>query len=178
MHLKRLYHPRSDGDTPVVRGVRILRAKEIQNLSPTFLDGGEAEGWISRAKGLVTIHGELRDGTPKDLVYRIAETPGIYCCHTGKRIADAGDYKTAQQYIAENFEGATSPDFENPSGYRQNNAFSLVLIGDEVEDMTREEAQEMVDGRRSALRDKLRGKYGNTRADAEKRNAAKEVSRG
>lgn len=169
MYLKRLYHPRTDPNaTPTVRGVRILRAKRIQNLSPSFIDGGEQEGWLTRSRGGITIHGEKGD-----VEYRIAERPGLYCCHTGDRIADVGDYPTAQKYIAEKFAGVPSPDPQNPSGYRANHGFTLVLVGPEVEDLTPEEAKAMAKGVRDTLAEKLRAKYGNTRAAAERRNAAK-----
>ena len=161
MHLKRLYHPRKDGDPPRVRGVRIMRAKRFQNLSTTFLEGAEAEGWVSRSRGRVTVHGELSDGTKRDLVYQIAERPGLYSCHSGERIADIGDWKTAQAWVKENYAGIASPDPQNPSGYRANHAVSLVLCeGDEVEDMTAEEAKQMVEGVRETVAQKIRAKYG------------------
>lgn len=169
MYLKRLYAPRTDQNAPPrVTGVRVLRAKRIQNLSPSLLDGGEAEGWLTRSRGTVTIHGEKGD-----VVYQIAERPGLYSCFTGERLADIGDWKTAQAHIAAKHAGEKSPDVQNPAGYRANHGFTGVLVGDEVEDMTPELAAEMAQGVRDTLNERLRKKYGNTRADAERRNAAK-----
>lgn len=165
MFLKRLY---SDPDPSTgrqhVTGVRVLRATRIWRVAPNVFDGGDVEGWLTRSRGTITIHGEKGD-----VVYRVANVPGLYCCHCDARLGDVGDKGVGLEHVAAQHAGVPSPDPENPAGYRGLSAFECVLVGDEIEDMTREEAVQMVQGVRTELARKLKGKYGDSRGAAERR---------
>jgi hypothetical protein len=169
MILKRLYTDRR------VIGVRVLRAKRLQHFSPGLIDGGLAEGWLSIGQGVITIAGEAGP-----VAYRIVRAPGAYCCHCDapvggpERQSPGNDGLTEGQRHARDTHGDTpSPDPLNPAGYRIEAHFTGVLIGDEVETLTREEAAKFDQQVRETLAAKLRAKYGDTRDNAERRRAAK-----
>lgn len=119
MLLKRVYD--LSGDRPRVSGVKILRAGPRQNLSPRFIEGGVAEGWLSMGKGKVVLHGE--DG---DVVYRMERIPGYYCCHCGRKLDDGPG---GQVHVAAAHKGTKSPDPSNPAGYRRDNFYACVREG-------------------------------------------------
>jgi hypothetical protein len=152
--------------------VRIMRATRIWRPSPSALEAGEAEGWLTRSKGLITIHGEKGD-----VALRVVRTPGHYCCTCEERFDDSG---SAQQHVKRYHPDGKSPDPQNPSGYRRDNAYECVLIGAEIEDMSPEEAAAMAKGVRDTLAQKLSKspRYADARALAEKRNAAKPQAEG
>lgn len=172
MFLKRLY---SDPDPATgqrtVTSVRVMRAGRVMRFSPTMLDGADAEGWLTRSRGTVTIHGEKGD-----VVYRVAHTPGLYCCHCDARLGDVGDKNVGLAHVAEHHAGVPSPDPQNPVGYRGLTAFECVLIGDEIEDMTREEAITMAKGVRDELSRRIKAKHGDVGSAAERRLHAKRRS--
>lgn len=68
MLLKRLYD--RSGETPVVNGIAVLRAKARQHFSPNLLEIGQREGWLTVSGNVLTI---LSD---PPLVYHIVRTPG------------------------------------------------------------------------------------------------------
>jgi len=98
-----------------IADVRVLSAKKVQHFSPSVIERGAAEGWLSMANGLISI------GKGKDAVqYRIVRTPGYYCCHDNKPVDDG---PSALEYIAANFKDVKSPDASNPAGYRRDNFY-------------------------------------------------------
>jgi len=101
-----------------VRGVQVLRAGARQHFSPGIIEGGVAEGWLSMGKGKLVIQGE--DGA---IVYRIARTPGHYCCHCQKAVDDGSG---GQAHVAAAHAGKVSPDPSNPAGYRRDNFYACV----------------------------------------------------
>lgn len=96
---------------PIITGVRVLHAGSKQLFSTKIVEKGMDQGWISRGKKRITIHGA--DG---DIEYRVLRVPGYYCCHTGR---DLGSEKKAKAHIAELYPDTSSPDPNNPSGYRR-----------------------------------------------------------
>lgn len=150
-------------------GINIQRASRHQLFTPALLDEGEALGVITRARGLITIH-----GTNGDVVYRIASGPGLYCCHCGERLGDVGEPNVGRQHVTTQHAGVESPEHQNPAGYRGQNSFACVLVGDEIDTMTKEEAAEMWRGRREAIERATRSKHGTARVRAAAMFAAKQ----
>jgi hypothetical protein len=103
--------------------VKVLRAGPRQHFSQDFLDRQIAAGLISLGNGKITV--KTADGEP-DLVYTIETGPGLYCCHCK---APMDDSKSAQAHVAEKHGGASSPDKNNPSGYRRDNWYTGVKEG-------------------------------------------------
>jgi len=98
-----------------------------QNFSDRLIAAGLAEGFISLAKGKLTLHGK-----PEDLNYTVKRLPGYYCCHCGASLPDAGrmvapGVTAGMQHVAEAHAGKKSPDESNPAGYRRINAFECAL---------------------------------------------------
>lgn len=149
MYLKKIYDHESG--EPVVSGVKVLRAGKAQNFSPSFIEGGAAEGWLSMAQGRITIHGA--DG---DIVYVIARAPGMYCAHCEQKLDGAGEAKT---HIDSRHGGDKSPDPLNPAGYRVDNFYACVNAAGSVDTLTQAEAQEMRKGVRDALLKRLGDKH-------------------
>jgi len=104
-----------------VKGIKVLRAGPRQHFSQRFLDGGISEGWLSIAKGLITIGGV--DGPVK---YRIERAPGHYCCHCHLKLDDS---PSGQAHVKAKHGKSKSPDTSNPAGYRKDNFFACVKEG-------------------------------------------------
>ena len=126
MLLKRRFEKNADGnlvlDTdgkPVITRVDVKRYSEKQNFTRKFIDKSLQDGFMSMSKGTIVLH------TNPELTYKVILVPGIYCCHTDKRL---GDQKEARKYIAENFKDVKSPDSNNPSGYRDDRFYACELI--------------------------------------------------
>jgi len=122
MYLKRLYsHPdpaKIDPATAKVRGVQIKSAPSIKHFSPSLIESGTAEGWLSTIKGQFIFHGE--DG---DVIYKVNRGPGYYCCHCGLKLPGVpgdGIDKNPERpgHVASAHPGIASPDPANPAGYR------------------------------------------------------------
>lgn len=113
MILKRLYD--HSGETPVVNGIKVLRAKATQHFSPNILETGQREGWMTVSGNVVTI---LSD---PPVVYRIVRVPGYYCCHCQRPLDDGG---VARAHLAAEHDGEGSPDPSNPAGYRRDNFYA------------------------------------------------------
>jgi hypothetical protein len=128
MQLKRLYD--HSGDTPRVRGVRVVHAGKKQKFSMKLIGQAADQGWLTMGKGRIVIHDE--DG---DIVYRVVRTPGFYCCHCGARLVgdpriDDGKEGAAQRlaHVVEKHGDAPSPDAENPAGYMGTTSIKGVLV--------------------------------------------------
>lgn len=178
MYLKRVFGPPANaGGPPVLTGVKVLRAKARQHFTQHFLDGALAEGWLTFSKGRIEL------ATDPPLVYVVVRTPGSYCCHCEAAIPDANivlhDVKRTigQQHVLEKHGTTSSPDPCNPAGYRTENHYTAVLQGPDVEALSAEEAVAFDRQVRTALREQLRAKYGDSRGKAEQRRAAKAAAR-
>ena len=113
MYLKRLYKP----GTAEIVGIKLVsKPGKVQKFTQQFIDEFAGHGLLSIGRGIITLHTD--DG---DVKYKIISSPGYYCCFDGKRIA--GEVE-AKEYVATNFTGQTSPDDQNPAGYRKD-AFYL-----------------------------------------------------
>lgn len=174
MYLQRQYDPATPGK---VTGVVVLRAKRRQHFSPNLVEGGLLEGWLSISNGVLTISNV--GGAP--VRYRIVRTPGAYCCHCDAAVGDVvtqspgpDGLTEGQRHIQTVHGGAPSPDPLHPAGYRIEAHYTGLLLGPEVEAMTREEASALDRQVRDALAVKLRVKYGNTQGAAVAQRAAKQ----
>jgi hypothetical protein len=150
MLLKRQYERNKDGKPLKVSGIKIQRAKARQHFTPSFIDGGVAEGWLRRDGDKIIL------GSGKEAVtYVIAHPPGMYCCHCDEPVSDGA---AARAHIEATHKGA-SPDPSNPAGYRQDNFFACILQGKEVDTLSREQAIAMNRKIREAFHKKLGDKY-------------------
>ena len=95
--------------------IKFKTTPEIQRLSLKVIEKGTQEGWLIMADGLVTIKSK-----PSDVIYRIKNYPGVYCCHCGISLSDG---QVAKEHVRDKHEGVSSPDQFNPSGYRYDNFF-------------------------------------------------------
>lgn len=100
-----------------------------QNFSERLVQDGVKRGYITLSRGVLTLHGE-----PEDLDYKIARTPGFYCCHCGVEIPDAGlrtpedsSITIGTRHVRQEHGDKESPDPSNPSGYRRINHYEVVL---------------------------------------------------
>lgn len=136
-----------------------------QIFTQAWINRGLDEGWLSMGAGKIVI--SPMDSEP--LVYSIVRVPGHYCCHCEKPIPNGstmvsdGDLKSritlGTKHVKENHFGKPSPDPQNPSGYRQENAYTLML--DKGQDnMTREDRAELELAMRKSLANTIRAKYG------------------
>ncbi|SET44519.1 hypothetical protein SAMN05216326_12737 [Nitrosomonas marina] len=117
MQLKRLYEP---GTTEIV-GIRLLsKPSRTQKITQQFIDEFTGYGLLSIGKGVVTIHAQ-----GGDVNFNIISSPGYYCCFDGKRMAGE---QAAKAYVADNFAGQTSPDPQNPAGYRRDSFYLCELM--------------------------------------------------
>jgi len=98
----------SEGPWPLAR-IDVLQARDEEALASAFVDRAILEGWGTLDRGKLVLHTE-----PK-LTYTITRPPGVYCCHCGEKL-EAGN-EVAQDHVAAEHVGETSPDPENPSGY-------------------------------------------------------------
>lgn len=114
MLLKRKYDKK--GNVSHVLGLRLPEVGAPQHLTDNLLQQGLAAGWISMGAGKVVFASE-----PEDVVFAIVAQPGVYCCHCGEML-DGGN-EIAQAHVAEAHLNASSPDSENPAGYRQDNFY-------------------------------------------------------
>ncbi len=108
---------------PPVRAVMILRAGKAQKFSPSIVEQGGKQGWLTMADGMLTINAVAAadDDTPTAVKYRVLRTPGLYCCHCEIELADT---PAAKLHVTRLHEGAESPDESNPAGYRRDNWFT------------------------------------------------------
>jgi len=93
-----------------------------QNFSRRMVDAGLQEGWLSMARGTLTLH-----TTEDDLAYTILKTPGTYCCHCDMRLDDDPSGASNRQHVEREHPGEASPDPANPAWYRVTNAYECVL---------------------------------------------------
>lgn len=173
MLLKRVYETKTEDGAPEtgsslpssvlgrLLGIKILRAKQRQNLSPGFVEGGLAEGWLSMGGGKITftpVHGH-------PVVYTIVRAPGIYCCHCEAKLGGVGEGATPEgaarmrKHVTDEHGEAGSLDPNNPAGYRQDNFYACINQGKEVNELSREEAAAMDKKIRDALAAKLGEKH-------------------
>ena len=118
MLLKRVYNHKSG--TPVLSHVAVVRSKDRQNFSTKFVED-------HLASGLITIAGDsLILNTVPAIEYRIIRRPGYYCCFDDCAMPDGSAAKT---YISEKYAGKTSPDNNNPAGYRRDNFYACEKVG-------------------------------------------------
>lgn len=107
--------------------VRVLStgATPLQHFSPRFVLGAAGEGWLRLERDRIVL--DVRDpaGEPVGLVYRILASPGVFCCHCGKRLG-AGD-QVARAHLEQLHAGEASPDPQNPAGYRVDNFYRCEL---------------------------------------------------
>ena len=117
MLLKRIYD--QSGDEPVLDHIKVLKSTKRQNFTQKLINRGVEEGWLSMGQGKITLH------TVPELNYRVVRAPGFYCCFDDAKLDDD---KHGDRYVAENYAGQTSPDKNNPAGYRKDNFFACELI--------------------------------------------------
>lgn len=115
MFLKKIYDHSSG--SPVVSHVEVKSAPATQKITPRFLQQNLASGLVSASNGQITI--KTAEGED-DLVYKIQQGPGLYCCHCEEPLDDS---KAAQTHVAEEHEDEDSPDENNPAGYRMDNFY-------------------------------------------------------
>jgi len=152
---------------PPVSGIVVLRAGSWQNFSPSFIEGGQREGWLTRDKDRLTIH-----CADPPVVYRIIRQPGYYCCHCDQALDDS---PTGQLHVSTAHAGSISPDPNNPSGYRWDLYYRCVMETAETKSATAEQIAIMDRKERDAISERIRAKYGDSRGAAERRRAAKGV---
>ncbi|SEN74073.1 hypothetical protein [Nitrosomonas marina] len=117
MYLKRLYKP----GTAEIVGIKFARKPgNVQKFTQQFIDEFIGYGLLSLGKGVITMHAE-----GGDVNYKIISSPGYYCCFDGKRLA--GEFE-ARDYVAANFAGQTSPDPQNPAGYKKDSFYLCELM--------------------------------------------------
>lgn len=116
-NFKRLYTP--DGH---VRGVTILHAKTRWHISPSLLEQGVNQGWITDSGATLRVRGDNRL-----LVYDVVRRPGYYCCHCEREV---GDGTAGGEHVRGQHAGVPSPDANNLSGYRRDNFFTCILKED------------------------------------------------
>ena len=117
MMLKKLYE--GEGPDARVVGIKVLRpGARVKHLSQGFIDNGVREGWLSMTDGKVVLHVENND-----VVYKIEAFPGYFCCHCDKSM-DSGP--GARAHLDFEHSGVSSPDSNNPSGYRRDNFYLCV----------------------------------------------------
>lgn len=95
--------------------VKVESAPRAQAFSPHFLTRSVEEGWLKWEGERLTI-----DATPPT-VYRIVRSPGVYCCHCGRKLEDGGGVALA--HVENVHTAGESPDRENPAGYRIDNFY-------------------------------------------------------
>jgi hypothetical protein len=128
MYLKRQYD--HSGKAPRVNGVKVLRVHKVEHLSPSFVEQGMSEGWMSMTKGKMVIH-----GTEGDVEMHVVRRPGVYCCHCGERLGDINEGGTVEgansfrKHMTVSHSGAASPDVTNPAGYGQENYYTCTSEG-------------------------------------------------
>jgi hypothetical protein len=97
---------------------------DTQTFSRDLIDRLIADGVCSMSKGRITLH-----TAQGDLCYTILRLPGQYlCCHDGVVILGGtlrGDVQ--REYVATHFPGVSSPDPQNPSGYRCVSGYECIL---------------------------------------------------
>ena len=104
------------GESWPIAHVELVEARERENLPTAFVDRAVLEGWATLDRGKLVLHAK-----PK-VTYTILRGPGRYCCHD-----DTGPFESAEAaaaYVAANFDGADSPDPDNPAGYRVDNFYA------------------------------------------------------
>ena len=101
-----------------VTHVKVLYSKDMQKFSMRFVRMGIEQGWLRMCDGEIIINAE-----PRRTIYKIVRNPGIYCCYCNLAFADGS---VARGHIAECHEGHTSPDTNNPSGYRYDNFYQCI----------------------------------------------------
>jgi len=116
MQLKRIYD--FTGKEPVLDHVKVLSSSKVQKFTPNFINKAVEENLVTLGKGQIKLH------TKPELTYNIVTSPGYYCCHDNKK---CGGEKDAAQYVAERFKGKSSPDKNNPAGYRKDNFYTCEL---------------------------------------------------
>ena len=122
MEIKRVFKTDNDGQpTDDLDYVRVSRVSKRQNFTQRFIDRAIQEGFASLVKGELVIHAR-----PDELIYKILRMPGYFCCHDN---APLGSEKEAVEYLDANFDGAASPDANNPAGYRKDNFLACELQG-------------------------------------------------
>lgn len=158
MRLRRLYEKRHDGGLAVTPTIRVLKAGRVQHFTSNLIDGGLTEGWLSITQGHLTLHGEGRDH-----VYKLVRAPGAYCCFCESKLEDAGQLvdgvTRGRRHVLEAHGADPSPDPQNPMGYRVESYHTGVLLGDETDVQTPDEAATFERGMRQALAEKIRQKY-------------------
>ena len=119
MQLKRIFD--LTGPEPKLDYIKVLKKSTNQNFTQKLINKGIEEGWLSMSKGTIILH------TIPELTYKVVRAPGFYCCFDNAKLDSD---KHGQEYVAKNFAGQTSPDTNNPAGYRKDNFFACELIGE------------------------------------------------
>lgn len=111
---------------PPVVGVEVLHAGDRQNFSPSLIRQGQKAGWLTFEADRLTI----LDSEGDPVTYKVVREPGSYCCHCGEELPDASardedsGMTVGQLHVAERHAGETSPDPNNPSGYRRDDFYA------------------------------------------------------
>ena len=112
--LQKRMHEKGDPN-PGVHTVKVLRVGARQKFTIGHVAEAVMGGWMTLAKGRIVIH-----SVDRDIVFRIARVPGLWCCHCRTRMP--GELQ-ARRHVIDRHPGLPSPDRNNPAGYEQLNAF-------------------------------------------------------
>lgn len=121
-HFKRRYTTQTNGEVTVC-GVTVLRVKPRWHLSPSLLEQGQNQGWLEDEGQTLRVFGEN-----VTLAYDIVRRPGYYCCHCERAV---GDSAAGREHVHSHHAGVSSPDANNPAGFRKDN-FSTCILREEV----------------------------------------------
>lgn len=120
--LKQNYARTTQG--PDVDHVIPERVNKVQKFSPSLIERGVHQGYISTGDGKITF--KTPPGTPP-VVYKIVELPGEFrCCHCNALVD--GDPKNAKAHIDTQHPNTPSPDSNNPSGWKQELVYTCELV--------------------------------------------------
>lgn len=97
-----------------------------QNFSRRVVDAGVQQGWLTLSKGKLILH-----TNQEDLVYTVARTPGLYCCHCGASLGEDATGQSGQEHVRAMHKDEPSPDPSNPAGYRRTHAYECTLDHDQ-----------------------------------------------
>lgn len=104
-------------------GVEVLRMGNEWNVSPELVAKGTKDGWLSMTSGELILHDSK---TKTDIRFDILQTPGCYCCYCGLECDNGGE---AKSHIDSKHKGLSSPDQNNPAGYKIIHHFACVRKG-------------------------------------------------
>lgn len=126
------YFTKNEAGESLLTGFRLERLAEGRrhHFGPAQIAKYESRGLITKTDTTITMH--TVDG---DMLFNIDHPPGRYCCHCGEALQneqteEGGEFipqghaklgAGARKHVATKHKGKTSPDLNNPSGYKMKN---------------------------------------------------------